>query len=102
MGEFSLKTIVINFDDFKKEGLYLFPPDSSHLKIIREDIDRIADEFWNDPNKLSPEIKEAMEFQPCDHCSQHGNVIYALSPIQLFSNKTIRKRICLEQFSSLL
>ena len=61
-------SINLRFNDHKQKGLYLYFPDSSKLILTRDVIEQTATEFWNDPAKISPEVKEAAEFQRCHFC----------------------------------
>ncbi len=58
----------LNFDDFTRKGLYLIFPDSSRLDLTKENIEAVVEKFWNDPAKISPQIKQAAEFQRCHFC----------------------------------
>ncbi|MFA5060155.1 MAG: hypothetical protein WC676_05960 [Candidatus Omnitrophota bacterium] len=66
-------------EDFTKEGLYLLFPDGQKVKIVRDEIEALSEEFWQDPKKIHPNIKEMPEFQPCGHCPHHGEDILCLA-----------------------
>lgn len=62
----------ICFTDYKEEGIYIILPDETQLLLTRTNVERIAKEFWNDPAKISVEIKKASKFQRCEICSKKG------------------------------
>lgn len=68
---------------FQKEGLYLVFDDGTRVEFIKDQIESLAEEYWNDPEKIPPEVKKTLAFQPCDHCPQHGNDVLckALRPL---------------------
>ncbi len=77
----TIKDLPLTFrgEDFKKEGLYLLFPDGQEIKIVRDEIEKLSEEFWLDPKKIHPEIKQLPEFQPCDHCPHHGEDVLCLA-----------------------
>ncbi len=68
------KSISINevLKDFEREGLYLIFTDGVVLDLSRENVEKAAAEFWQDESKISPELKEAVEFQRCSFCPLNG------------------------------
>ena len=79
---------IINFDlnDFEQEGLYLIFPDLSRVVLTRERIQKITKEYWENPEKISPKVKTAVEFQRCPFCPLKGQKDFcdALRPILPF------------------
>lgn len=69
--------------DLSKEGMYLLFPDGETVDIVPGEIDRLAQEYWENPEKIHPKIKELEEFKPCGHCPHHGEDVLclALKPI---------------------
>jgi len=58
----------LKLSDFEKEGLYLLFPDSTRLELTKENIDRVADRYWQDPAKIPEDKRKAIEFQKCYFC----------------------------------
>lgn len=54
--------------DFNENGLYLIFPDSSRLVLSREKIEQFAAHFLEDPVKVPPSCKKAVDFQACSVC----------------------------------
>jgi len=79
---------IINFDlnDFEQEGLYLIFPDLSRVVLTRERIQKVTKEYWEDPEKIPPQVKKAIEFQRCPFCPLKGQKDFcdALRPILPF------------------
>ena len=73
----------LKLDEFDKQGLYLIFPDSTRVDLVTENIEHMAERYWSDPSKISPEIKKAAEFQPCKHCPNYGKDVLckALTPL---------------------
>lgn len=73
----------LKWDEFQREGLYLIFPDGSRLSMVKAEIERLAQEYWRDPEKISEEIKKTKEFQPCGHCPHYGEDVLckALTPM---------------------
>ena len=73
----------INLDKFVQAGLYLFFSNEHSLSILEDDIDQLAELFWNDKEKISPEIKMASELEICQHCPEYGKaeICKALKPL---------------------
>lgn len=85
MGEEN-KIINLFLNDFEEEGLYLIFPDSSRIVLTRNNIQRVTKEFWENPEKISPKAKEAIEFQRCSFCPLKGQKDFcdALRPVLPF------------------
>jgi hypothetical protein len=58
----------LKLSDFEKEGLYLLFPDSTRLELTKENIERVADRYWQDPAKIPADKRKAIEFQKCYFC----------------------------------
>jgi len=69
-------------DDAQK-GLYLVFEDSSRLALTRDNIEKTTAEYWNNPAKIPPAVKSALEFQRCPFCPLEGRGDFcdALRPI---------------------
>jgi len=77
-----MKSVNLSLSDFSEHGLYLIFPDQSRLVITREKIDRFASEFLQDPAKVPPSVKQAVDFQNCSICPNRetGEFCVALRP----------------------
>ena len=86
----SASTLPENFqdEDFSREGLYLFFTDGQCVRIVRDEIEKLSEEYWQDPHKIHPLIKELPEFLPCGHCPHYGEQVFciALRPILPYLN----------------
>ena len=58
----------IRLSDHEQPGLYLTLKDSIKLSLTREHIEKVTYEYWLDPDKIPPSVKEAVEFQRCPFC----------------------------------
>lgn len=77
------KTRCLWLKDYAQKGLYLIFGDSSQLALTRENIKKTTDEYWNNPDKIPPAVKNAVEFQRCPFCPLKGRDDFcdALRPI---------------------
>ncbi len=73
----------VRFDSYQETGLYLILKDSTQLILTRENIEKVASEYWADPNKIPPNVKEAGELQRCSFCPLQGkrDLCDALRPV---------------------
>jgi hypothetical protein len=73
----------IRFGDYDQIGLYLLLQDSTRLVLTRENIEKVSTEYWANPDKIPPDVKEAVEFQRCSFCpsKKNGGFCDALRPI---------------------
>jgi len=80
------KKLDINFDDFQKEGIYLQFPDGSSMDFSKERIKQLADEYWNNPVKIPPHIREQENFKTCEVCPYKGQNVFcsAMKPLLPF------------------
>lgn len=80
------KHLTLKLTDYQQEGLYLIFSDSTFLELTKEKIERKTEEFWKNPEKISPEVKNAVEFQRCYFCPLKGEATLcdALKPILPF------------------
>lgn len=81
-------SINLNLNDYSQDGLYILFADSTRLTLTRQNIEKVASEYWNDPGKIPPHIKKAVEFQRCPFCplAGQGDFCDALHPILPFLN----------------
>jgi len=77
------KIINIRLSDYEQPGLYLTLKDSSRLAFTRENIEKVTMEYWMNPDKMHPSVKEGVEFQRCAFCPLKGREDFcdALRPI---------------------
>jgi hypothetical protein len=76
-------TADIRFDDYGQIGLYLLLQDSTRLVLTRENIEKVSTEYWANPDKIPPDVREAGEFQRCSFCpsKKQEDFCDALRPI---------------------
>lgn len=77
------KSEFIDLGYYKEEGVYLIFRDSSRLDITKASVEKKAKEYWEDPSRISPKVKEAIEFQRCPFCPLKGkrDLCDALRPV---------------------
>jgi len=75
-------SLLLNFEDYQEEGLYLFFRDGNHLEITKHFIDRFSAEFLRDPVQVPSRVKQAFDFQACPVCPEKdkGEFCHALRP----------------------
>lgn len=80
---------------YPNEGMYLRFVNGDTLDLSVARIRKLADEYWNNPAKLSPQIRNSVDFKTCSICPYRGQNVFcsALKPILPFLER-------LEQFSS--
>ncbi|MBU1726247.1 MAG: hypothetical protein KJ880_01260 [Candidatus Omnitrophica bacterium] len=85
----------IKTDAYKREGMYLHLADGDFFDFSRENIQKLADEYWNDPSKLPPRVRENEYFKTCTVCPYKGQDVFcsAMKPLLPFLDK-------MEKFSS--
>jgi hypothetical protein len=76
----------LTLSDFDQKGLYLIFGDSTVLSLTESKIEAVTRSFWEDPAKLSPDVRKHADFQPCTICPEAGNNVmcYTLRPILPF------------------
>jgi len=77
------KKISLQLSSHEREGLYLVFLDETRLDFTRQNIEKITEEFWKDPSKISPKTKKEIDFQRCQFCplKEKGDFCDALRPI---------------------
>lgn len=80
------RQLSLSLGDFAQEGVYLIFPDSSRLALTRDNVQAVTKRFWEDPGKISPGAKAAIEFQRCPFCPLKGrkDLCDALRPVLPF------------------
>jgi hypothetical protein len=66
------KVISLKLSDYENSGLYLTLKDSKRLVLTRDNIEKVTRQFWSSPEKIPPDVKEAVEFQRCSFCPLRG------------------------------
>ena len=76
------KMLNLNLDDYKEEGLYLILPDSTHLDLTKTNIEKLTKKYWEDPEEIPENVKEAVGFKRCPFCPlrDKGDFCDALRP----------------------
>jgi hypothetical protein len=73
-------------DIHKNEGMYLHFSDNSFLDLSKDHVRNLADEYWNNPLKLPPHIRENNAFKTCAVCPFVGQDVFcsAMKPLLPF------------------
>jgi len=76
----------LQLSECPQAGLYLFFKDGSKATFTREHIQKKAEEYWNDPQKISPQAKAAGKFQRCTFCPlrKEDDFCDAIRPVMPF------------------
>jgi hypothetical protein len=71
---------------FKESGLYLLFPDGTSLALTNRTIEERSKAILSDPDKISPDVKEAQAFQLCTICPKRGSgdTCHAIRPVLAF------------------
>lgn len=77
------KTIHFKFNDYEQPGFYLTLEDSTKIELTRENIEKVTMEYWKDPGKIPPSVKDVVEFKRCSFCplKKKEDLCDALRPI---------------------
>jgi len=80
---------MVELEDFDESGLYIVFSDGTRLDLSEETIRSFAHDFLEDPAKVPPEVKKAVDFQACSICPQKesGEFCHALLPTLPFIDK---------------
>jgi len=80
------KIINLKLSDYPQRGLCLILKDSTKVTFTREHIEKTAEEYWNNPDKIPPKVKSAIEFERCPFCYLKGKDDFcdAIRPILPF------------------
>jgi len=76
----------IDMDHSDKEGMYLNFADGGLLDLSKENVHRLADEYWNNPSKLPPHVRQDDAFKTCSVCPFKGQSVFcsAIKPLLPF------------------
>jgi len=85
----------IDINCYSLEGMYLYFTDGELLDLSKESVRRLSDEYWNNPTKLPPHIRQNDAFKTCSVCPFKGQNVFcsAMKPLLPFLEK-------LERFNS--
>lgn len=77
------KSITLEFDHLKEKGLYLIFPDSTCLKLTKENIESRCAALLADETKIPANVKKAKEFELCSICPKRGtsDTCHAIRPV---------------------
>ncbi len=80
------KAVSLKLGDYEKRGLYIIFKDGSRLDLSDELVEKITREYWEDPARIPPEVKKAIDFQRCPFCplESEGGFCNALRPLLPF------------------
>jgi hypothetical protein len=80
------KTIDFKFSDYEQKGLYLLFEDSTKLTLTEKEIENVSQKIWDNPAKITPEVRDASDFKSCTICPERGKkgICYALRPVLPF------------------
>ena len=78
--------MLIDIDHYNKEGMYLNFADGRLLDLSKENVHRLADEYWNNPSKLPPHVRQDDAFKTCSVCPFKGQSVFcsAIKPLLPF------------------
>jgi hypothetical protein len=78
--------MLIDIDHYYKEGMYLNWADGRILDLSKENVHRLADEYWNDPSKLPPHVRKDDALKTCSVCPFKGQSVLcsAIKPLLPF------------------
>ena len=70
----------------KTEGMHLHVADGTILDLSKERLQRLAHEYWHDPARLPPHIRQDNHFKACEVCPFKGQSVLcsALKPLLPF------------------
>lgn len=76
----------LNTKQFKKEGMYLYFQNGDTLDLSVENIQRLSEEFWQDPERLPLAMREHADFKTCKVCPYRGKDVLcsAMKPLLPF------------------
>ncbi|OGW32447.1 MAG: hypothetical protein A2X59_10985 [Nitrospirae bacterium GWC2_42_7] len=79
-------SLSLTLSDFKQKGLYLIFKDSTVLPLTESNVAEVTRRFWEDPSRISPEVRKHADFHPCAICPEAGNdaICYTLRPVLPF------------------
>ena len=76
----------IKTGNYEKEGLYILCNNGDFLDFSKERIKQLGDEYWNNPSKIPPHIRENDDFKTCTVCPYRGQNVFcsAMKPLLPF------------------
>ena len=87
------KKITLKMSDYPQQGLYLLLQDSTMLSLTKENIEKTATEYWNNPDKIPSNVKPAIDFQRCPFCPLKGKNDFcdAIRPVLPFLDSVVTR-----------
>lgn len=67
-----MESMKLSLDEFNENGLHLIFSDSSRMVLSKEKIEQFSAQFLEDPAKVPPSCKQAVDFQNCSICPKRG------------------------------
>ncbi|NQU39601.1 MAG: hypothetical protein HQ523_06580 [Lentisphaerae bacterium] len=82
----------LDLTQFIEPGLYLVPSEGEAIVLTRKVIDESARALLNDPQKLTPSMRAAADYQPCDICPERdtSEICHAILPTLPFLDEIDR------------
>jgi hypothetical protein len=79
----------IKTDAYKNEGMYLHFPNGDCLDLSQDTIKQLGEEYWNNPSKLPPSMRENEYFKTCEVFPYRGQNVFcsAMKPLLPFLEK---------------
>ncbi len=76
----------IDITEFSEAGLYLLLPDGERLVLTRDSIEKTTRRMLDDPRLISPHMRAAVEYKPCDICPARftAEICHAIMPALQF------------------
>jgi hypothetical protein len=62
------RSINVRLSDHVAPGLYLSLEDSAMIDFTQKNIEKVTTEYWENPEKIPPSVKEVIGFQRCTFC----------------------------------
>lgn len=80
------QTIHLQLGNYKQKGIYLLFKDLTVLSLTQREIEKISRQFWEDPARIPPEVREAADFKLCPICpeKEKKGICFALHPVLPF------------------
>jgi len=85
-GPLSQIPLALAMGEFTQKGLYLIFGDSTILPLTESNVAAVTRRFWEDPSKISSDVRRHADFHPCAICPEAGNDVmcYTLRPVLPF------------------
>lgn len=76
----------LDIDQYEDEGMYVHCEDGTLFNFSLKNVYALANEYWNNPKKLSEEIRNDESFKTCSICPYRGEDVFcsAIKPLLPF------------------